>query len=113
MKTVEWVLLGGVALLALVLFAPFAFVGHLGYRVFSKRYDVWYYFQAIAVGADNLGASFIYGSKRHTISAITGAKAHHGDKWHKLQERAIDALFGSNHCFKQAVDERLIGENFR
>jgi hypothetical protein len=105
----KWFIVMIVTLILFVFLSPFAFVGHIAYRLFSKKYDLPYYFNAIAVGIDDLGASFIYGSKHHTISAITGYKAYKGCKWHKVQEKLINFLLRDNmHCYNEAVDEKLI-----
>ena len=82
------------------------------YRMFSKKYDNAYYFRQLAVGNDMMVGSTAYGS-RHTVSAITGLKAYLHGVWHKKQEMFIDFWFGKKHCYKEAIDEKLIGENFR
>jgi len=112
MKTLKWFIITLIALSLLVILSPIAILLQIVYRTFSKKYDLWYYFNAIAVGIDDLGASFLYGSKRHTISAITGYKSFSGSKWYKIQEHFINFLLRDNkHCYKEAVDENLIKGN--
>lgn len=79
----------------------------IGYRIFSRKYDLAYYFHQIAVGNDKMIGSMVYGSK-HTISAITGYKAYQHNRWHVGQEYVIDFLFGKGHCYFAAKDEGLI-----
>lgn len=81
----------------------------VSYRIFSKKYDLPYYFRQIAVGNDKMVGAMLYGS-RHTVSAITGYRSYKGDRWHMMQERLIDMLFGRGHCYREAVDENLIME---
>lgn len=85
-----------------VVIAPFQIL----YRVFSGKYDLWYYFKQIAVSNDFTAGSLIYGSK-HTISAITGYRATF-EKYHKYQAKFIDYFFGKNHCRNEAIDEKLL-----
>ena len=77
------------------------------YRFVSRKYDNRYYFHQLAVANDVSIGSMLYGS-RFTVSAITGYKAHTGDRWHKIQAKVIDLFFGKNHCYNEAVDEKLI-----
>jgi hypothetical protein len=108
MKTIKWALLSTGAVILLILYSPVVFLIQVLYRIVSKKYDLWYYFNAIAVGVDALGGSLIYGSKRHTISAITGYKAYLKSKWHIRQAKLIDKMFKNNHCYNAAVSENLI-----
>lgn len=110
-KTLTWLFLSVVSMVGWVVSLPFVPLQIL-YRLFSKKYDLWYYLKQIAVGNDVMAGSMIYGSK-HTISAITGYRAHKGDRWHRLQEKVIDFFFGKNHCYGEAVEEGLIEEKKR
>jgi hypothetical protein len=108
-KTAKWFIVMLVALILLVILSPIVFVIQIVYRLFSRDYDLWYYFNAIAVNIDDLGASLLYGSKHHTISAITKYKAYNGSLWHKLQEKLINLLLqDNNHCYNEAINEKLI-----
>ena len=82
-------------------------VGQIVFRLFSSQYDLPYYMRQIAIANDTAAGSMIYGS-RHTISAITGAKAAAGSRWHRWQAKMIDALFYPGHCRVAAVTERMI-----
>ena len=108
-KTFKWFIVMTIASTLLIILSPIAFVIQVIYRLFSKNYELLYYFNAIAVGIDDLGASILYGSKHHTISAITGYKAYKGGKCHKIQEKLINLLLRDNkHCYNEAVEEKLI-----
>lgn len=78
----------------------------------DNGWDLDYYFRQLAVANDVSVGSVLYGS-RHTVSAITGQKAHYGGWWHQKQEKVIDLFFGKNHCRNEAIDEKLIGGDFR
>ena len=79
----------------------------VAYRLFDKKFDLWYYFHQIAISNDSTVGSLVYGSK-HTVSGITGEKAYNGSRYHKTQEKVIDSVFGKRHCFYVAVKENLI-----
>ena len=81
----------------------------IAYRLFDKKFNLWYYFHQIAISNDSTVGSLVYGSK-HTVSGITGEKAHNGSKYHKTQEKVIDSMFGKKHCFNTAKHEGLIDE---
>ncbi len=104
----KWFFLALISVIGWVM-ALFIVPLQLCYRVFSKKFDLNYYFRQIAVGNDVLVGSMIYGSK-HTVSAITGQKAFLGGKWHKIQEKVIDFFFGEGHCIREARDEGLIND---
>ena len=111
MKIIKWYFLSVGSLILFVLFAPIAFNIQVIYRVFSKKYDIQYYLESTAIGNDSAGGSYLYGSKFHTISAMTGYFANlKCSKWHKIQEKVIDFLFGKGHCRKVAVEEKMIKE---
>ena len=111
MQTWKWFGLWLLSLLGLIVAIPSVPL-QVGYRVFSQKYDNKKYFRELAVGNDVSLGSMLYGS-RHTISAITGQKAYNGGWWHKYQEQVIDFFFGAKHCYNEAIDEKLIGGNFR
>ena len=65
--------------------------------------------------ADVLIAGIVFGTKRRTISGITGERAAYGRRGWRRMARVIDALalfFGDdeNHCFNAYVDEVLAFE---
>lgn len=117
--TLKWFGLMWVAIIGFVLLAPIMFVSQVTFRLFHRDYDLWYYFQAIAVGIDSLGGSIIYGSKLHTISGMSGYFNHliyAKDRlfkffrwWHqKIQVPFIDRFFGKGHCDEEAKEEGLV-----
>jgi hypothetical protein len=108
MEILKWLFISILSIMLLVILAPISFVLQIIYRFKNKKYDFPYYFKSIAVGVDALGGSFIYGSKRHTISAITGYKSYNGDKYHAIQEKCIDWFFYDGHCKDEAIFEKLI-----
>ncbi len=105
-RALLWVLLSAASMIGWLVGTLFI-VPQIIFRLFSRKYDLWYYLHQIAVGNDVMAGSMIYGSK-HTVSAITGYRAYRGDRWHRLQEKVIDFLFGKGHCRREAADEGLI-----
>jgi len=109
MAIAKWLFLSIVSYIILVALSPLAFIMQIVYRTFSKKYDVQYYLEAVAIGNDSAGGSYLYGSKFHTISAKTGELAKKkGVKWHKIQEKIINFFFGKTHCKDVAIKENLI-----
>ena len=111
MREIKWYLLSIGSFVLFVALAPLVFHAQLLYRVFSKKYDVQYYLESTAIGNDSTGGSYLYGSKFHTISAMTGYFASlQCSKWHKIQEKIIDFFFGEGHCKRVAIEEKMIKE---
>ena len=111
MKIIKWYFLSVGSLILLVLFALIVFHIQIIYRVFSKKYDIQYYLESTSIGNDSAGGSYLYGSKFHTISAVTGYFASlKCSKWHKVQEKIINFFFGKGHCKRVAVEEKMIKE---
>jgi len=109
MSILRWLFLATFSYLLLILLVPFVFVIQVIYRTFSKKYDVQYYLEAVAIGNDSAGGSYLYGSKFHTISAKTGELARKkGAKWHKIQEKIINFFFGKTHCEDVAIYSNFI-----
>ena len=111
-RLLKWIALAVIAFLGVLVLLPIAVI-QIAYRIFSKKYDLWYYFCGLAVGADALGGSLVYGSKRHTISAKCGEHAYYSNrKFHLIHgwvlERFVDLFFGVNHCRIEAIEEGLI-----
>ena len=108
-KALRWLLLATFSYVLLVLLVPIVFTIQVIYRIFSKKYDIQYYLEAVAIGNDSAGGSYLYGSKFHTISAKTGELARKkGAKWHRIQEKIINFFFGETHCEDVAIKENLI-----
>ena len=106
MNTLRWAGLAIVSIVGWLITLPSIPV-QIVYRLFDKKYDLDYYFKQIALGNDVMAGSMVYGSK-HTISAITGHKAHEGSKYHRVQAKSIDVFFGKDHCHNAAIHEKLI-----
>lgn len=107
-KTIQWLVLAFLAMLGLIFASPVVFIVQVVYRIFSNQYDLVYYFKSIAVGIDALGGSFLYGSVRHTVSAMSGYFAYRRkSKWHMIQVECIDFFFGEDHCYNEMLNEKL------
>ncbi|MFA7029993.1 MAG: hypothetical protein WC179_06970 [Candidatus Cloacimonadaceae bacterium] len=75
-------------------------------RLKYRRDDLGEWFFNLAVSLDYLGATLLYGTVGHTVSAITYKKATKGDKYHKVQMKIINFLFRDDyHCEKAYEDE--------
>ncbi len=56
------------------------------------------WFKSLAISIDYIGATLIYSTEGHTISAIAYKKYIKGDKLHKYVKIIIDKLFYDGHC---------------
>jgi len=95
------------------------------YRSFSKEYDLWYYLKVNALAEDDAGGASLFGSRRKTVSAMTGYMSYDLNRsfsirkmnkvlaklLHKLNlvlmRNIIDWLFGKGHCLQEYKDEFL------
>lgn len=94
------------ALFILLIFGLPVFI----FQVFRYTYrndDLIIWFKSLAISIDYIGATLIYGTEGHTISAIAYKKYIEDDKLHKYIKIVIDKLFYINHC-KEAYEYEFI-----
>lgn len=72
-------------------------IGNTIRKIYRKE-SLRSYFFTIAIGFDQAGGSIIYGQEDWTISSWTYILSRRGNRSAQIFVKAIDFLFGKNHC---------------